>query len=63
MSQNSVYDVLILDARDDFDGPTAATADLNELGAGLVEQVGRDRPVNDTQNLTHRMGMGSEQVP
>ena len=28
-----------------------------------MEQVGRDRPVNDTQNLTHRMGMGSEQVP
>ena len=28
MSQDSVDDVLILDARDDFDGPTAPTANL-----------------------------------
>ena len=29
MSQNSVDDVLVLNTSNDFDGPAAATADLN----------------------------------
>jgi hypothetical protein len=30
--------------------------------ANQLNQVGRDRPVNDVQNLAHCLGMGSEQV-
>lgn len=31
--------------------------------SSFVDQMGRDCAVNDTQNLAHGLGMGSEQVP
>ena len=33
-----------------------------ERESGLLDQVGRDRPVNDAQHLAHGLGMGGKEV-
>ena len=36
---------------------------ISESISSLVDQMGRDRALNDTQHLAHRLGVGSKQVP
>ena len=40
MSQDSIDDVLVLDAGDDFDGPTTAIANVNVDSEDALESLG-----------------------